>query len=112
MFGWFLYFKIAFKVTSLVLLTKVRCLNIFRYQGSVLYWKKSYLKRQQFLDKFSEVYYFKLHEFYLCQQPYQIGKVLLFSKIAYCLQQIFHLDFHNISFLFFLKETQKFICFV
>ena len=88
-------------------------MNILRYQDSVLYWKKSYLKPQQFLDQFLQVHYFQLNEFHLCQQRYQIGEVLLFSKIAYCLQQTFHLDFHNISFFVLLKrETQKFLCFV
>ena len=43
MLGWFLCFKIAFKVASLVLLTKDSRLNILRYQGSVLYWLKSFL---------------------------------------------------------------------
>ena len=75
--------------------------------------EKSYLKLQQFLDQFLQVHCFQLNEFHLCKQAYQIGEVLLFSKIAYCLQQTFHLDFHNISFLFFPKrETQKFLCFV
>ena len=82
-------------------------MNILRYQDSVLYWKKSYLKPQQFLDQFLQVHYFQLNEFHLCQQRYQIGEVLLSSKRAYCLQQTFYLDFHNISFLFFFKETQK-----
>ena len=31
----------------------------------------------------------------------------MFSKIAYCLQQTFHLDFLNVSFLFFLKKRHK-----
>ena len=82
-------------------------MNILRYQDSVLCWKKSYLKPQQFLDQFLQVHYFQLNEFHLCQQRYQIGEVLLFSKIAYCLQQTFHLDFHIIFFLFSLKERHK-----
>ena len=48
----FLCFEIAFKAASLVYLPKFCCLNILRYQGSVLYWKKSYLKPQQFVDQF------------------------------------------------------------
>ena len=66
---------------------------------------------KMFLHQFLKVHYFQLIEFHLCQQPYQIGEVLLFSKIAYCLQQTFHLDFH-ISFLFFLKEKHRNFCFV
>ena len=81
-------------------------MNILRYQDSAPYWKKSYLKSQQFLDQFLEVHYFQLNKFHLCEQPYQIGEVLLFSKIAYCLQQTLHLDFHNI--LFFLRQLVGF----
>ena len=85
-------------------------MNILRYQDAVLYWKKIYLEPQQFLDQFLQAHYFQLNEFYLCQQRYQIGEVLLFPKIAYCLQQTFHLDFHNISFLFSLKERHILFC--
>ena len=96
----------AFYISKLLLL-KIPRFNILRYQDSVLYWTKVYLKSQQFLDKFLQVHYFQLNEFHLCQQPYQIGEALLFSRIVYCLQQTFHLDFHNIFFLFFLKERRK-----
>ena len=82
-------------------------MKILRYQDYVLYWKKSYAKPQQFLDQFLQVHYFQLNEFDIFQQRCLIGEVLLFSKIAYCLQQNFHLDFHTISFLFFLKERHK-----
>ena len=107
MLEWFLYFKIASKVAPLVLLTKglsFEYLEILRF-CTIL--EKSYLKPMQFLDQFLQVHYFQLNEFHLCQQTYQIGEVLLFSRIAYCQQQTFHLDFHNISFLFFLKERHK-----
>ena len=107
MLEWFLYFKIASKVAPLVLLTKglsFEYLEILRF-CTIL--EKSYLKPMQFLDQFLQVHYFQLNEFHLCQQTYQIEEVLLFSRIAYCQQQTFHLDFHNISFLFFLKERHK-----
>ena len=105
MLRWFLYFKIAFKFASLVLLTNsssFEYLEISRFCTRLE--KKLYLKPQQFLDQFLQVHCFQLNEFLLCQQRYQIGEVLLFSKIAYCQQQNFHLDFHN---LFFLKDRHK-----
>ena len=76
MLGWFLHFKIAFEVASVVLFTKgslFEYLEISRF-SSILE-KKSYLKPQQFLDQFLQVHYFQLNQFNLCQQCYQIGEV-------------------------------------
>ena len=101
------HFKKAFKVASLVLLTKGSSFEYLEISKFCTIMEKSYLKLQQFLDQFLQVHCFQLNEFHLCKQAYQIGEVLLFSKIAYCIQQTFHLDFHNISFLFFLRERHK-----
>ena len=103
MLGWFLYFKIAFQVSSLVLFTKGSPFEYLAISRSCSILEKKLFNNSAVL----QVHYFQLNEFYLCQQPYLIGEVSLFSKIAYCLQRTFHLDFHNISFLFFLKERHK-----
>ena len=114
MLGCFLDFKIAFKSHHQYYSLKVPRLkdprlNILRYQGSVLYWKKNYIKPQQFLDQFLQVHDFHLNEFHLSQQPYQIREVLLLFKIDYCLQQIFHLDFRNIYFFFKKRDTKIYL---
>ena len=76
MLGWFLYFKIAFKVTSLVLPTKGSPFEDLEISRFCTILEKSYLKPQQFVDQFLQVHYFQLNKFHLCQQRYQIGEVL------------------------------------
>ena len=99
MLGWFLYFKIDFRIASLVLLPKGSSFEYPEISRFCAILEKSYLKLQQFLDQSLQVHSSQLNEFHLCQQPYQVGEVLLFSKTAYCRQQTFYLDFHNIFFI-------------
>ena len=66
MLGWFLYFKIAFKFASLVLLTNgssFEYLEISRF--CTILEKKLYLKPRQFLDQFLQVHCFQVNEFHL-----------------------------------------------
>ena len=99
--GWFLYFKFAFKV-------KVRRLNIFRYQGSVLYWKRSYLKtsavsRLAFTSSlFSINWVLSLSATLSDRRSFTVlqNSLFLFRFLQY------------FFYVFFKRETQKCLCFV
>ena len=81
MLGWFLYFKIDFKVASLVLLTKVSSfeyLEISRF--CTILEKKLFKKPQQFLDQSLQVHCFQLNKFHLCQQRYQTERFYCFQN--------------------------------
>ena len=58
MLGWFLYFKIALRVASLVLLTKGSLFEYREISRFCTIMEKNYLKHQQFLDQFLQAIIF------------------------------------------------------
>ena len=103
----FYILKFPSKFEILCKLHKVHYLNALKFQDFVLYWKRNYLKPQQFQDHFKQVCCSQLNKFFLRLRLCQIGRVLHSWKGACCRPQTFHLSFHNISFLFLSKEIHK-----
>ena len=112
MLGWFLYFKIAFKVASLVLLTKGSSFEYLEISRFCTIFEKMLFKTSAVSIWFLQFHYFQLNEFHLCQQPVQIGEALLFFQNDLLSTTNFPFRFSYLFLIFFIGETQNFLCFV